>query len=111
MLTIKILANGDLSVKAVDSSEVLEMLENERPHDLIMSDLIESHSTNGSFFAFIASDIGHMSDAPMIGESALHSDAGIIGVIGKSWFYAPYNTTLETEELAEGNEVIYTLLK
>ena len=73
-------------------------------------DFLEKYSCNGSYFYFHASDFGHLSEAPCLGNPDSQSydeEADEKGAPKKFWFYSNYMITHFIEDLRDDREVIF----
>lgn len=116
MLNITVLENGNLSLSipdAEDREELRDRLETES-YWYVMAELFEDYSCNGSYTHFDSSAgnpfVG-LTSAPCIAEVMDTDDDGKHTIEGNFWYFNDYAFVMETEELAAGREVIYTLYK
>lgn len=115
-LEIKKLENGDLELSIPEKEhreELQEFIDDSKSsYWHIMADLFEDYACNGEFVHFDASQgnpyVG-LTDCPCIAESMDVTDDGQNVIEGEFWFFADYVTQMETELLAAGEKVIYTL--
>jgi len=111
---VEILENGNLALSLPDADEreeLQDMIDDHRGYWNIMSYLFEDYSTNGSFTHFDAGQANPyvgLTSAPCIAEAMDILDDGTNVIEGRFWFFANYNTELETELLAAGETVEYT---
>jgi hypothetical protein len=116
MLMITELANGNLSVKATDNGvELIENYIKSEPYNMIWCDLLESHSSNGSYSYFDSetrmTNPLALTGAPCIAESMHYDDDGEATAEGKNWYLADYATFDEMRALMHGEEVIFNLIE
>jgi len=112
------LPNGNLELFLADQEEREELqdliFEGKRGYWSLMADLFEPHSCNGEYTSFDPANgnpfVG-LTDAPCIAESMDILDDGTQKIDGNFWYFDGYVTDLETELLANGDKVIYTLVK
>jgi hypothetical protein len=115
MLNFEILPNGNLSVTATDEGrEYISDFAHERDRQVILFDLCEAYSCNGSFTFFGAGEgnpnVG-LTDAPCIAECLSYEDDGTAIIEGRFWYLRDYATRDELEDWQNGKAVIFTLAK
>lgn len=112
MLDFAINSAGDLEIRAdVMGREHIADNKGERDFFSIWCDLMEHEICNGGFTPCLASDLGGLSEAPVIMERADYSDDGEIRADGRIWAFLDYAMRDELAELAEGETVTFTILK
>ena len=111
-MDIQILPNGNLQLKA-DSSDIEGLIDykGERDETMLMADLLEPYSTNGSFAFFDAGDANPfvgLTSAPCIAESLSGPDNdGKMEVEGRLWWFPDYAVRSIVDELIEKGEVVF----
>lgn len=111
---IEILPNGNLKLKVdQEEREDIEGWRDERTEDMILSDLMESHWTNGSFTPFSAGQgnpfVG-LTDAPCIAEAMIGpDDDGKMEIEGRLWWFPNYAVQSTVDVLLEKGEVVFQL--
>ena len=103
-LEIKIEENGNLTLK-LPKGELEEQDLNDEIYAL--SQLLEPCWSNGQYYVFDASQLGHMSEAPLIAEDASSDDNGAWTTYGRVWWYPDYQVSNCMEELRENGEVTF----
>ena len=114
-IDFEVLDNGDLQLTPTqDGIEFIndEMIDTDRDYWSIMADLFEETACNGSYTHFGAGEANPyvgITDAPCIAEDMDVLDDGKREIVGKLWYFDNYCLEMETETLALGESVIYTL--
>lgn len=108
---ITILPNRNLKISA-SPEDIEDACSTRNPDALtdleILTCLLEPCWTNGEYYVFDASQLGHMTEAPLIAEDASCDDDGEWTVYGRVWWFPNYCVENCMETLREKGEVIFT---
>ena len=103
--------SGNLLIRITkkEAQELRDCGENYQKQLSVFLDFLEEFSCNGSYFYFDASEFGHLSDAPCIGDRRVFSENDENEDLPpkKFWFYSNYMMTNFTEDLRDDLEVIF----
>lgn len=105
-VTFTILENGNLriSLNVGMEKDLREILDRELGDFGALLDATEQYWTNG-WGVHSASQLGQLSDAPVICEDSTVEDDGSITLNGRSWYYLPYMVFSPLEKIWENGYV------
>lgn len=113
MIDIELTKQGDLKLIAnQDAREyIAEALTENKSHDSIMCELLETYACNGSYTFFSAGDANPfvgLSDAPCIAEAMDYDCEGNATIQGDFWYYTDYMLESELQLLVTCGSVVFT---
>ena len=117
-LSFSRLPNGNLEVSfcgSLEDREDFQRKREERGDASVWSDMIESHSTNGSYYHFDPSFgrpfVGITSCMDGIAESMDFADNGDPEIVGDWWHAPDYVAIVPLDYLLNGSSVTFILVK
>lgn len=111
MIELIELENGKLQVKFTgDEQDKLELEERAKDWGInsILAEILEPYTCNGWGF-HLASDLGQLSESPVIAKESYSEEDGSITLIGKAWYSPNYAVQSEIELLLEKGYFEYDL--
>lgn len=110
-IEITVLPNRNLKISA-SPADIEEACSTRTPDSLtdleILSCLLEPCWTNGQYYVFDASALGHMTEAPLIADSADCDDDGKWTTQGPVWWFPGYEVENCMDTLRDCGEVVFT---
>lgn len=106
MLEIKIMPNKDLRF-TITKGDLDDLNFAGRSDTDLLSDMLEPCWSNGQYHVFSADQFGHLSEAPLIADSADCDDNGKWTLHGNVWWYPDYAVYNCMEVLRDECEVTF----
>jgi hypothetical protein len=110
LVQFKKLENGNLRISLIEEerSEVEEISQNGKGIDAQFIEIIEHQLCNG-WDMIKPEEIAALTSAPILSDSAIYDDRGILTGIDEVWWYPNYAIFNEVEELLEHGYIDFDL--